>query len=408
MNIKHLTIILLLTAHTHSCTSNLLENIEKNEHKAPIIGKEDVINDINNKNPKLYGILQKKGIKEQETDTIKTLNLEASGLNSLQGLESFLRLEELNLDNNNITDLRPLSKLKYLQILSFKNNKITDLSPLYHKLTIRKRYNDLTIGFPQGWFVPCEATENDLEYINFEDNPILDFSDFINEKFDYRKLEGNQDDFVALRGIKLKNKELWKSLRIKGKDSLSKEIIINGNIANIQSISGIENFENLKSLSIINLKPGIDFSPIEKLNDLEAMNISSSNLHNLDVLNKVQSLSKIKVLKLKKNKIQNITSIIKLYNLESLNLDDNEIIDLSILSKLEKLRDLSVKNNKGLDYEILVKLIQQSPKLEIHKKDLYMNYLSRRTLGKKIKEKIPKTSWKKKHKHISSILKPRT
>lgn len=62
--------------------------------------------------------------------TIKELNCNASGLDSLEPIQNLLQLEELNCEGNNISSLEPIRKLVNLNTLYCGGNNISSLEPV--------------------------------------------------------------------------------------------------------------------------------------------------------------------------------------------------------------------------------------------------------------------------------------
>ncbi|KAG6459612.1 leucine-rich melanocyte differentiation-associated protein [Manduca sexta] len=73
--------------------------------------------------PKMYGA------------KVKCLDLSYNSIETLKGIEQFVRLEELILDNNEIGDGLAFPHLPHLKTLSLNNNQITDLEGLVQKIS---------------------------------------------------------------------------------------------------------------------------------------------------------------------------------------------------------------------------------------------------------------------------------
>ena len=58
------------------------------------------------------------------------LNLYASGVSSVQGLQVFTNLQILELQDTGVSDVSPLSKLTKLKDLQLENTGVSDVSPL--------------------------------------------------------------------------------------------------------------------------------------------------------------------------------------------------------------------------------------------------------------------------------------
>lgn len=96
-----------------------------------------------------------------------------------------------------------------------------------------------------------------------------------------------------------------------------------------------------------------DISFLEKLNRLQSLDISRTQVTDFDFLKK---LSKLKLLDLSFNQISDINFLEKLTTLEALNLSFNQISDISFLGKLSRLKYLNLSDNEISDISHIEKL----------------------------------------------------
>eukprot|EP01083_Nonionella_stella_P065938 173210_1 len=78
------------------------------------------------------------------THTLQILNLSNNKIQSLDGIQHMLQLQELHVGENEITSLQMISSLHELIVLDFHDNFVDDLSPIAHckKLTIIRAGNN--------------------------------------------------------------------------------------------------------------------------------------------------------------------------------------------------------------------------------------------------------------------------
>ena len=111
---------------------------------------------------------------------------------------------------------------------------------------------------------------------------------------------------------------------------------------------------NLTTLDISDNKTIQDYAVLEKLSNLQILDLGYNDIGKIGVLEK---LSKLFKLKLSDNQISDIRGLEKLTNLTSLYLSDNQISDIRGLEKLTNLTSLYLSSNKQIkDFSVLEKL----------------------------------------------------
>lgn len=75
-------------------------------------------------------INQALAVTEGELDSLKTLACPNAGVQSLEGINRLIALEQLELSNNSIDNLSPLQPLRNLRVVSLRNNAIRNIGPL--------------------------------------------------------------------------------------------------------------------------------------------------------------------------------------------------------------------------------------------------------------------------------------
>ncbi|MBV7272739.1 leucine-rich repeat domain-containing protein [Clostridium sp. PL3] len=122
----------------------------------------------------------------------------------------------------------------------------------------------------------------------------------------------------------------------------------------ISSIDSLKNLTNLKQLTLGNNKIS-NISVLKNLVNLQTLDLgeyydSCNQISNIDVL---KSLTNLQELNLSGNQLKDISALKNLINLQSIDLSYNEISDISALKSLTNLKVLNLANNKIIDISAL-------------------------------------------------------
>ena len=79
-----------------------------------------------------------KDAKVTKAADLKRLNCSSAGIQSLEGLEIFNKLEALNLTQNQLEDLSPLEQLSRLKTLILRDNAIISIEPLLSLVRLQR------------------------------------------------------------------------------------------------------------------------------------------------------------------------------------------------------------------------------------------------------------------------------
>ena len=132
------------------------------------------------------------------------------------------------------------------------------------------------------------------------------------------------------------------------KQRLNQFLIDSRNIYSIK-INGldIEDISFLSNISVINLELSNnkieDLTVLSTIKNLETLELNCNNIIDLNPLSKLENLTE---LNLNNNNISDLTPLSNLYNLQYLYINDNNISDLTPLSNLFLLKFLELSNNK--------------------------------------------------------------
>ena len=265
-------------------------------------------------------------------ENLVAVGLEGNQIMDVTPLANLTKLAYVDLIDNQITDIAPLASLKQLQSLKLSNNQITDISPLAEIKGLR----ELRICNNKIQKIPDLTGLGSLElYVVYSDRgdvPVNMFS-------------GNmipREEFIGKFAYELTDEWLdinsYDNTEIIIPDPILKQQILNGYDydhdgkvgkseilalqdvefdGDIKSLEGLEQAKNLMFLYVNGTKI-TDISPLENLDKLEGLDLSS-------------------------NWISDISKLPK--NLVWLTLDNNQVEDISVLAKMPRLYELSLLNN---------------------------------------------------------------
>ena len=265
-------------------------------------------------------------------ENLVAVGLEGNQITDVTPLANLPKLAYVDLIDNQITDIAPLASLKQLQSLKLSNNQITDISPLAEIKGLR----ELRICNNKIQKIPDLTGLGSLElYVVYSDRgdvPVNMFS-------------GNmipREEFIGKFAYELTDEWLdinsYDNTEIIIPDPILKQQILNGYDydhdgkvgkseilalqdvefdGDIKSLEGLEQAKNLMFLYVNGTKI-TDISPLENLDKLEGLDLSS-------------------------NWISDISKLPK--NLVWLTLDNNQVEDISVLAKMPRLYELSLLNN---------------------------------------------------------------
>lgn len=241
-------------------------------------------------------------------------------INDVSCLSNLRELERIYFSNNQISDISSLKKLKYLQEIIFSKNLIFDLCPIFNLI----KNEDFTRTY------------------NFFENPLV-----------YPPVE------ISLRG----DSQIisWFEIIYEKANKLINNCIKEQNISLNLSFCGITDLTLLPNLfKCIHLEELILSNEWAEYINNDWIKISSqdnslrNNLYEIPI--QISRLKKLKRLIIggdwtnEKNvnrwRIKNAKNIEKLGNLEDLNLSNNEIYSINSIKKLDKLKHFHINNNQ--------------------------------------------------------------
>ncbi len=223
-----------------------------------------------------------------------SINLDATYLFDLSALASLSQLERLSLRDNYLTDIRPLERLRKLRFLDLSYNLI--------------RNNRAEI-VAQAWVVGLARQYSEITRTNF-----------------IRQCQSPATSPEARRTVDA-------LLEVFG---MQKSDCVNANYELIRS----------RALSFHGHSQLTDFSPLEGLSTLEALDISGTKAQDLSFLTRMQDLRELKLDQLLH---PDLTPVLHHRHLSTLSLRGTGVTDLGFLPQLPRLRTLDVRGNGPVD-----------------------------------------------------------
>ena len=293
---------------------------------------------------------------------------------SLYDIEKDLlnKIEVMDLSNKEIKELNGVEYLSNLRELNLENNQLKKVNLRYNELL-----TNLNISNNNLERINLNFNKN-LEYLNLSKNNLFKFDtlpiskikklDLSNNNISEIKLT-NMKDIISLRlkNNKLKEVNLKNNLKLEELDISFNKIKELSYFSNLTSLdieaTDIEDVIVNKELKRINIGSTKfkDIEFIRNLEDLEDLNVSNTNITNLDLskYKKLKSLNisdtylekfnikdnlLLQILKAEKAHIKNL-DLSNNKDIEVLNLSNNKIEEID-LKELTKLKDLNLSNNK--------------------------------------------------------------
>lgn len=275
-------------------------------------------------------------------EMLTNLDVSGSKITSLDSISLPQSLHYLNLSNTEISDLSSLENLENLQLLIIDNTLVTDLSPISNLNKISE--------------LQCRNTDiSDIMPLKDMHNLVKIYCD--NTHIDSEKAEifnrENSNVMVIYETKALQ--EWWDGLQVFWKTTFAKQnnTDINPNPEELHAII------NMKSLT---LEPFfLDATPIERLTNLEKLDIENTKIVDLSPLH---GLHKLKYLNLKNTKITDLSPIENLSNLLEINIENTGISNLEPLHKISSLALIKAENSK-VNSEQVFKLKIEQPNVTV-------------------------------------------
>jgi len=257
-------------------------------------------------------------------EMLTDLNISGSKVTSLDSIELPKSLRYINLSGTEISDLTPLESLENMQVLIVDDTRVNDLSPLSNLMKLNE--------------LQCRNTEvNDI--MPLKDLPQLvriycDNTQIDSEKADLFRQE-NQNVMVIYETKALQ--DWWDRLHVSWKKVFAAQ-------NNTDVNPSPEDLHAIISMKSLTLDPFfMDAMPIERLTNLERLNIENTKIVDLAPLH---GLHNLKYLNLKNTKVNTLLPIENLSNLQEINIENTSIWNLEPLCKMNNLVLVNAENSK--------------------------------------------------------------
>ena len=304
----------------------------------------------------LYGQLTNLSIKGTDVSDISALenceqlvNLDISGtkVTTLDSIMLPQSIRFLDISDTEISDITPLATLENLQVLIIDNTQVTDISPLSNS----SKLNELQCSNTAvGDIMPLK----DLQHLVriYCDNTQID-----SEKADNFRNENSR--VIVIYETKALQ-DWWNRLHISWKRAFAEQ----NNTDLDPSPEELHNIICMKSLTLD--QHFLDAQPIERLSNLEELNLENSKIADLTPLH---TLHNLRYLNIKNTKVTDLTPLEDLSSLQEINMENTNVSKLEPLCNLSNLVKISAENTKVNSEQVLKLRIAQPNVTVIYQTD---------------------------------------
>lgn len=288
----------------------------------------------------LYSQLTNLSIKGTDVQDISMLesceqlvNLDISGtkVTSLDSITLPQSLRFLNISDTDIDDISSIGNLENLQVLIIDNTKVVDVSALSNL----SKLNELQ----------CRNTEID------DIMPLVDLQHLARIYCDNTKIDSEKADIFRDQNRRViviyETKALqdwWNRLHISWKRVFAAQ----NNTDLDPSPEELHNIICTKSLTLDH--SFLDALPIERLTNLEELNIENSKIADLTPLH---TLHNLRYLNIKNTKVSDLTPLEDLISLQEINMENTNVAILEPLCNLSNLVKINAENTKVTSDQVL-------------------------------------------------------
>lgn len=255
---------------------------------------------------------------------LTNLNISETAVSDILSISNLLNLYDLDLSNTLVSDLYPLHNLVSLHFLNVEGTQVTDLSPLENLTKLNE------INFSNTKISNLQPLSN-LPHLTkiYCDNSLIDKSmadSFINK---------NPHVLVIYETQALES--WWKTLPSFWKNILTEQAMTSKNPSK-EELHSIINIKNLKLNHFIQ-----DAEPINRLTNIEFLDISDSKV---DDLSPLYGLHNLKSLNLKNTMVSDLSPLSNLKNLKELNIENTNVVSLKSLHELSTISKIYADGSK--------------------------------------------------------------
>lgn len=278
----------------------------------------------------------------ENCEQLVDLNMSSTKVTSLDSIVLPQSIRFLNLSNTEIDDISNLSNLENLQVLIIDDTYVTDLSPL--------------AGLSKLTELQCKNTSvSDIMPLKDLQNLVRIYCD--NTKIDSEKAESFRSEnrrTIVIYETKVLQ-DWWNRLHISWKRVFAAQ----NNTSLDPSPEELHNIICMKSLTLDH--SFLDAMPIERLTNLEELNLESSKIADLTPLH---TLHNLRYLNIKNTKVTDLAPLSDLTNLQEINMENTNVEKLECLCDLSNLVKINAENTKVKSDQVL-KLRLAQPKVTV-------------------------------------------
>ncbi|MBR6092974.1 MAG: hypothetical protein IKQ09_09210 [Bacteroidales bacterium] len=278
----------------------------------------------------------------ENCEQLVDLNMSSTKVTSLDSIVLPQSIRFLNLSNTEIDNISNLSNLENLQVLIIDDTYVTDLSPL--------------AGLSKLTELQCKNTSvSDIMPLKDLQNLVRIYCD--NTKIDSEKAESFRSEnrrTIVIYETKVLQ-DWWNRLHISWKRVFAAQ----NNTSLDPSPEELHNIICMKSLTLDH--SFLDAMPIERLTNLEELNLESSKIADLTPLH---TLHNLRYLNIKNTKVTDLAPLSDLTNLQEINMENTNVEKLECLCDLSNLVKINAENTKVKSDQVL-KLRLAQPKVTV-------------------------------------------
>ncbi|MDR0970039.1 MAG: hypothetical protein LBM67_05835 [Lentimicrobiaceae bacterium] len=293
---------------------------------------------------------------------LKTLYCFNTPLNSIHALRNSETLAALRISNTSITDIYPLSEIKSLNLLDVSETGVFDINALQNLHELQ------TLNLDKTKIKSLKAIENleklsiiQFSYTNI--NTLENLQTLKNLKSVYcdnskvsteeakNFMQQHPNVLVVFETSSLK--DWWNELPIYWKSLFAKQV----NISSEPNAEELHLVVKMKKLDISNNVYLQSLDPVSRLEQLESLNVSKTEITDLRPLS---GLTQLKVLNVANTRIFNLVPLSSLKNLEELNIENTRVQSLTPLHESPRIKLVEADGSRLTTQEaVLLKHAQQ-------------------------------------------------
>lgn len=268
----------------------------------------------------------------QDLSYLQFVDISNTAVSDLNPLKSLTNLEVLNLDNTKVSSLDALSNLTALNTIQFNNTSVNSLSALSELPKLEKVY--------------CEKSGITAEMAT-----------------SFMRLKPSC--LVIYETAELMS--WWKNLPIYWRAIFSAQAGISANPNPIE----LHEMINMTKLDLSGNKYLQNLDPVGRLNNLQTLLLSKTEITDLDP---VSNLRELKTIDISDTRISNLNALETSLNLEKLNIENTRVESLDALNELNHLKLVQADGSR-VTLQTVNKLLQKQPEaIVLYQSELLRNW----------------------------------